>query len=116
MKHYSDKTETELLELSEQLCEDISNAMATTYPHAFDRKIKGHRVNNRGSKYIKILETENGEDTRVWGFINKGNPDYTFGAVMLAASWSGPAKNASRGNLFDGYKIAGMRLFGPDYL
>ena len=42
--------------------------------------------------------------------------NYTFGAVMLAASWSGPAKNASRGNLFDGYKIAGMRLFGPDYL
>ena len=62
-----------------------------------------------GKKYIKVVQ--NGS---VWGFIVKATDSkFKSGDILKAASWASPAKNAARGNVFDGYSIAWT---GPHYL
>lgn len=70
-----------------------------------------------GRKYIKIIT-----DTSVWGFIVKediydkrggGVRKFLAGDILKAASWSSPATNAARGNIFEDYTI---RWTGPNYL
>ena len=62
-----------------------------------------------GKKYIKVVQ--NGS---VWGFIVKAtDAKFKSGDILKAASWASPAKNAARGNVFDGYSIAWT---GPHYL
>jgi hypothetical protein len=62
-----------------------------------------------GKKYIKIVQGGS-----VWGFIVKDNgPQFKEGDILKAASWASPAKNAARGNVFNGYSIAWT---GPHYL
>lgn len=67
-------------------------------------------VVKNGSKYIKIIAGHG-----VWGFIVKSDTDKKFraGDILKAASWASPARNAARGNVFDGYSIAWT---GPHYL
>jgi hypothetical protein len=65
-------------------------------------------VFDRGTKYIRI-ETGNS----VWGFINKGNPDFKVGDILKAKSWKGPATNKARGNIFEYYSVAWT---GPHYI
>ena len=64
---------------------------------------------SEGKKYIKIVSNRS-----AWGFVVK-NDDGKFkrGDILKAASWAAPAKNAARGNVFDGYDIAWT---GPHYL
>lgn len=108
-----------LLPLCDKLCEDLLAEHVKQFP-TLDWYGYRYKVAN---KYIKIITTEHGEDRSVWGFINKkefqkGATGITFecGDVLKAAGWATPALNAPRGNLFDGYKIHGMRKYGPDYL
>jgi hypothetical protein len=61
-----------------------------------------------GSKYIKITT-----DNSVWGFINKGNPDFEVGDILKAANWRAPALNKARGNIFGRYSVAWT---GPHYI
>jgi hypothetical protein len=63
-----------------------------------------------GKKYIKIC---NGDS--VWGFVVKSDNDKKFrkGDILKAASWAAPARNAARGNVFDGYRV---QWTGPNYL
>lgn len=62
-----------------------------------------------GKKYIKIVSGGS-----VWGFIVKATDSkFKSGDILKAASWASPAKNAARGNVFDGYSIAWT---GPHYL
>lgn len=63
-----------------------------------------------GNKYIKILS-----DRSVWGFIVNTDKDTKFkkGDILMAAGYNAPARNAARGNVFDGYTI---RWTGPLYL
>lgn len=63
-----------------------------------------------GKKYIKILTGHS-----VWGFVVKSDSDKKFqrGDILKAAGWAAPARNAARGNVFDGYSIAWT---GPHYL
>jgi len=61
-----------------------------------------------GSKYIKIM---NGNT--VWGFINKGNPDFEVGDILKAANWRAPSLNKARGNIFRKYSVAWT---GPHYI
>jgi hypothetical protein len=61
-----------------------------------------------GSKYIKIIT-----DKSVWGFINKGNPKFEVGDLLKAATWSAPALNKARGNIFERYSVAWT---GPHYI
>ena len=61
-----------------------------------------------GSKYIKITTGNN-----VWGFVNKGNPDFEVGDILKAANWRAPALNKARGNIFENYHVAWT---GPHYL
>lgn len=64
---------------------------------------------SEGKKFIKIIQRNS-----AWGFIAK-NDDGKFkrGDILKAASWAAPAKNAARGNVFNGYSIAWT---GPHYL
>ena len=66
------------------------------------------KVFDRGTKYIRI-ETGNS----IWGFINKGNPDFKVGDILKAKSWKGPATNKARGNIFENYSVAWT---GPHYI
>lgn len=66
------------------------------------------KVFDRGTKYIRI-ET----DRSIWGFINKGNPDFKVGDILKAKSWKGPATNQARGNIFEHYSVAWT---GPHYI
>ncbi len=73
-----------------------------------ERFEKGLRV-EEGKKYIKVVQGGS-----VWGFIVKDNgPRFKEGDILKAASWASPAKNAARGNVFNGYSIAWT---GPHYL
>jgi hypothetical protein len=73
-----------------------------------ERFEKNLRV-EEGKKYIKIIQGGS-----VWGFVVKDNgPQFKEGDILKAASWASPAKNAARGNVFNGYSIAWT---GPHYL
>lgn len=63
-----------------------------------------------GRKYIKVITNNS-----VWGFIMKADDKkFKAGDILKAASWSAPARNAARGNIFaDAYMI---RWTGPLYL
>jgi len=110
--------EQELLQLCDKLCEDLLKAHLEQFPTLTDTGYT-YKVSR---KYIKIITSEKGQDRTVWGFINKAKwtkpSGITFqcGDVLKAAGWATPALNAPRGNLFEGYKIVGMRKYGPDYL
>lgn len=98
-----------------QLCENITKAFNDEWKRAKIDNVKF--VAKDGSKYIKIIRTENGKDNCVWGFINKGNDKFRYGDILKASSWRKPALNHARGNIIDAdYEIRGMRLYGPDYL
>lgn len=63
----------------------------------------------RGSKYTKIIQGGS-----VWGFVVNADDDkFKRGDILKAASYNAPARNAPRGNVFDGYQI---QWTGPLYL
>jgi len=81
---------------------DINKQMIEEFENGFEI--------SEGKKYIKVISNRS-----VWGFIVK-NDDGKFkrGDILKAASWAAPAKNAARGNVFDGgYSICWT---GPHYL
>jgi len=55
-----------------------------------------------GKKYIKILSGGSAHS-----FIVSTEKDAKFkkGDILMAASWSAPARNFPRGNIFDDYKV-----------
>lgn len=64
----------------------------------------------KGRKYIKVIA-----GSSVWGFIMKeDDKKFKAGDILKAASWSAPARNAARGNVFaDKYVV---QWTGPLYL
>ena len=55
-----------------------------------------------GSKYLKVIKYK-GSSRSVHSFICfKDNGKFKVGDILRAASWSAPAKNFARGNLFVG--------------
>ena len=66
-------------------------------------------INTRGKKYVKLI---NG--TGVWGFVVKEDDGkFKRGDILKPASWSAPAKNKARGNIFEEYTV---NWTGPLYL
>lgn len=66
-----------------------------------------------GRKYLKITK-KLGSQTMVWGFIMKEDDGkFRKGDILKAASWSAPARNKARGNIFEQYDV---RWTGPNYL
>tara|TARA_B110001454_G_C12472260_1_gene330857 strand:- start:111 stop:446 length:336 start_codon:yes stop_codon:yes gene_type:complete len=63
-----------------------------------------------GNKYTKIVR-----DGSVWGFIVKEDgPRFSKGDILKAATWSAPATNSARGNIYDDdYSV---QWTGPHYL
>ena len=54
-----------------------------------------------GRKYYKIVKGGS-----VWGFVQKEDDSkFRAGDILKAASWAAPARNAARGNVFNGYRI-----------
>ena len=66
-----------------------------------------------GRKYLKVTK-KLGTQTMVWGFIMKeDDKKFKKGDILKAASWSAPARNKARGNIFEEYDV---RWTGPNYL
>ena len=59
-----------------------------------------------GSKYIKVTK-KLGDQTSVHSFIVNTYDDkkFNYGDILKAASWKAPARNFSRGNIFEEYKV-----------
>ena len=110
-------TEQELSQLCDKLVADLTEEHLRQYPTLTEYSYF-YKVSR---KYIKVI-MNSGNQQSVWGFINKSewtkSSGITFkcGDVLMSAGWNTPALNAPRGNLFDGYQITGMRIYGPDYL
>ena len=53
-----------------------------------------------GKKYIKVIR-----DRAVWGFIVnvENDPKFAYGDILMANSWTTPARNKPRGNVFGEY-------------
>lgn len=84
--------------------EELSDHAATMVAN-FERSVRFDECR----KYIKVISGNS-----VWGFIVKAaDAKFKAGDILMAAGWSAPAKNAARGNVFDGYSIAWT---GPHYL
>lgn len=56
-----------------------------------------------GKKYIKIISGGG-----VWGFVVNTTDDkmFRYGDILKAVSWSSPARNSARGNVFEDYDVA----------
>lgn len=68
---------------------------------------------DEGRKYLKVTK-KLGSQTMVWGFIMKEDDGkFKKGDILKAASWSAPARNKARGNIFEQYDV---RWTGPNYL
>lgn len=79
--------------------------------NAYDEKYEQLWV-LQGRKYDKIVVNQNGRDS-VWGFIVKADGDkFKEGDILMAASWSSPATNHARGNIYEDYDI---NWTGPQY-
>lgn len=63
-----------------------------------------------GKKYIKIISNNS-----VWGFVVNTGADniFRYGDILKAAGWATPARNKSRGNVFEDYSV---KWTGPYYL
>tara|TARA_R100000951_G_scaffold103034_3_gene95440 strand:- start:399 stop:749 length:351 start_codon:yes stop_codon:yes gene_type:complete len=58
----------------------------------------------KGRKYYKIIYGLNDQPT-VWGFIvAEDGEKFKAGDILMAKSWSGPATNFARGNIFGDFK------------
>lgn len=84
----------EYSDINKRMIEEFENGMEVSY----------------GKKYIKILSNRS-----VWGFVVNTDTDKKFrkGDILKAAGYNAPARNAPRGNVFDGYSICWT---GPHYL
>ena len=96
------------------LIEAIGNDYSAWASRAFEAnysKINDFRDSievKEGSKYIKITH-----GNTVWGFVNKGNPDFEVGDILKAKNWRAPSLNKARGNIFGKYSVAWT---GPHYI
>ena len=63
-----------------------------------------------GKKYIKVLR-----ERAVWGFIVnvENDPKFTYGDILMANSYTTPARNKPRGNVFGEYRAPWT---GAEYL
>jgi len=108
----------DLNEYVDQLCAELTKLKCERWPHCAEDG--AYYVAKAGRKYIKIVsyDDSNGSGGSVWGFINKSNPNFKEGDVLLAAGWGTPALNKARGNLVDGYpvlKLGDRFMYGPGY-
>ncbi len=54
----------------------------------------------KGRKYARIVKSSGSGNRSVYGFVDLSN-----GLLLKAASWKSPARNFSRGNLFDSARV-----------
>lgn len=108
-----------LIEYVEKLCEDLTTLKNEEWSHCAEAG--AYYGFKEGRKYIKVISYDDaaGGGASVWGFINKSNPKFLEGDVLLAAGWATPATNHARGNLINpGYNPLNMGrrfMYGPGY-
>ena len=98
---------------------DLHRAIVTDFAKRYDEtddRVVAFAENiefEEGRKYIKVTK-KLGTQTMVWGFIMKDDDKkFLAGDILKAASWSAPARNKARGNIFTGFDV---RWTGPHYL
>lgn len=80
----------------------------------YERFANGIEI-EEGRKYLKVSTPSGSSGRCVWGFIvKKDGGKFRAGDILKAASWSAPATNAPRGNIFDESYV--IRWTGPLYL
>ena len=99
------------------LIEAIGNDYSAWASRAFEAnysKINDFRDSievKEGSKYIKITH-----GNTVWGFVNKGNPDFEVGDILKAKNWRAPSLNKARGNVLNCYRVGAREQYCHGYL
>jgi O-glycosyl hydrolase len=69
---------------------------------------------SKGRVYDKVIRTDN--QTSVWGFIvKKDTKKFKEGDILMASSWSAPATNKARANIFE-ESVNDVQWTGPRYL
>ncbi len=106
---------TEINTLLEVISRDFADSRARGEygsPSDYDEFLNNLSV-EEGRKYLKVTK-KLGTQTMVWGFIMKeDDKKFRKGDILKAASWSAPARNKARGNIFEQYDV---RWTGPNYL
>jgi hypothetical protein len=59
----------------------------------------------KGSKYIKVVKTDNQESVHSFIVNIHNDKKFKYGDILKAASWNTPARNFARGNVFENYKV-----------
>ena len=99
----------------ERLFEEIEIDYITWAEAAGIKRVSHHWYEGGGRKYKKIISVNESGHESVWGFIVNGDSGkFKDGDILKAASWSAPATNKARGNIFDDeYTVCWT---GPEYL
>lgn len=87
--------EKQLQELKEYCVADYNNFIDNV---DMQKRYEDGFTFSKGKKYIKVMNSGS-----AWGFIVlKDDDKFKRGDILLAASWSAPARNHARGNILEG--------------
>jgi Ni,Fe-hydrogenase III large subunit len=96
----------QLVEKTQELLNLMQNQLHTRYEHTIETT---QYIMDEGRNYIKLIQDNNGRQSVV-GFVvkkspkaidNKTNESFKVGDMLMAKSWSAPATNFARGNVFE---------------
>ena len=96
----------QLVEKTQELLNLMQNQLHTRYEHTIETT---QYIMDEGRNYIKLIRDEDGRQSVV-GFVvkkspkaidNKTNESFKVGDMLMAKSWSAPATNFARGNVFE---------------
>jgi hypothetical protein len=114
-------TDVAMTELLERIVADYTSFTANSpYGDAVRKEEYNNAFRNglrveEGRKYLKVIKRTGTQDM-VWGFIVNTDDDKKFkrGDILMAAGYNAPARNKSRGNIYDGNYV--IRWTGPLYI
>lgn len=67
-------------------------------------------IHEVGKKYIKIVKTDNQRSVHSFVVNTHDDKKFKYGDILKAASWSAPARNFPRGNVFESDRFASGRI------
>lgn len=97
---------TQLIEKTQELLDLMQHQLHTRFEHTIETT---QYIMEEGRNYIKLIQDNDGRQSVV-GFVvkkspkaidNKTNESFKVGDMLMAKSWSAPATNFARGNVFE---------------